>query len=267
MSIKDFNQWSSINEGVTPEQAEKVFAEAEKWKQSSGIEVEINADGLKNGWGSTYINVRDIFGYWKLDLEKSTKKGGQDSMYRETYQRGDDKKWYISYPGHWSQYNSRGRTKPGNLKTFKTIIEEFIEVKKVFDKISFFFENSLGIQGIDTTHYQSKEKYVVTLDGRDLKSLTAYLGNISYGREKKWGEIDPTKVEILLAMLSTKDYGGLKFQKPIEATGKNFAEILEILEILKDTPLDKFLEETKSGDWKEIRKKYLGRISGIKYGL
>lgn len=267
MSIKDFNEWSSINEGVTSEQAEKVFAEAEKWKQSSGIEVEINSEGLKNGWGSTYIWVREIFGLWKLELEKSTKKGGQDSMYRETYQRGDDKKWYISYPGRWSQYDSRGRTKPGNLKTFKTLVEEFIEVKKVFDKISFFFENALGIKGIDTTHHESREKLVVTVAGKDLKNLSAYCGSISYNREKKWGEIDPIKVEILLAALSSKDGGGFKFKKPVEETGKNFEEILEILEIIKDQPLDNFLEETKHGDWKVIRKKYAGRISGNRYGL
>jgi hypothetical protein len=270
MSIENFSGWSSLNEGVTPEQAEKVFAEAEKWSKATGIEIETDTKGLTSWMGSTYIWVRDLFGLWQLNLEKSTKKGGQDDMWRQTYQRSDENKWYITYPGRWSQYDSRGRTKPGNFKSFKAIIEEFMEVKKVFDKVSFFFENALGIKKIDTTHYQnSNGEYVVTLQGKDLKSLTAYCGSLGYSREKKWENIDPTKVEVLHRILSTKNYEGLKFRKPVEEAGKNFDYILEILEILKEEPLDKFLEDTKSGNWEEFQKNrnYSGKVVSKKYGL
>lgn len=265
--ISNFNDWNSLNESVTPEQTEKVFAEAEKWSRETGIKIDTDKSGITQPFGSTYIWVSDLFGLWRLELEKSVKKGRQDSMYRQTYDRSEDKKWYITYPGEWNQYDSRGKTKPGNFKTFKAIVEEFIEVKKVFDKISFFLENVLGIKGIDTQHSRSKEKFIVNFNG-NLKDLRCYFLNIRYSREDKWEKNDPTKVQILHALLSAgvgNNFSQPNFEKPLEEVGKNLKEVLEVLEILKDKPLDDFIKENLS--WEDIKKKYSGKLAGTKYGL
>jgi len=260
--ISNFTEWNSVNESVTPEQAEKVFVEAEKWSKATGIKIETDTRGIINRMGSTYIGVRDIFGLWKLELEKSTKDGR------------DDKKWYICF--ELQGVNSALRRKPGSFKIYKALVEEFLEVKKVFDKVSFFFEHALGIKKINTNHhYQDKDSYTVYIGGLDLKDLCVGINGMTdvYSRDNGWGNIDPNKVEILHKILTaTNDKmefwtGKNPLQKPIEETGKNFKEILEILEILKYEPLDKFLEETKSGDWKEIRKNHRGKILGKKFGL
>lgn len=278
--IDNFNDWDALNEAsVTSEQAEKVLADAEKWSKEAGIEIDTEASGIR-GWGSVYVWVSGIFGLWKLELEKATRKSRQDSMYRQTYDTGSDKKWYITFPGRWSQYESRARTKPGNLKSFKSIIEEFSEVKKVFDKISFFFENVLGIPGIDTTRHENREgKEVVHIEGKNLKLLNARLtGSLVYSRENGWQtvnvqykrtdkSVDPTKVEILFTVLSSSNYSGKKYEKALKESGKNLEDVVEVLETLKDYSLDKFLEETKGLDWEEVKKKYIGRLSGKKYGI
>ena len=267
--------WTHTSNGATPSSAfaNTFFNFNTVYGASGDYTIGNYTSGLTTGIssgafiGSTYIWVSDLFGLWRLELEKSVKKGRQDSMYRQTYDRSEDKKWYITYPGEWNQYDSRGKTKPGNFKTFKAIIEEFIEVKKVFDKISFFLENVLGIKGIDTQHSRSKEKFTVSFNG-NLKDLTCYFLNIRYSREDKWGKNDPTKVQILHVLLSAgvgNNFSQPNFEKPLEEVGKNLKEVLEVLEILKDKPLDDFIKENLS--WDDIKKKYSGKLTGTKYGL
>jgi hypothetical protein len=266
--IQKFDAWKALNENVTPEQALKVFDEAEKWGRETGIEVSMDKEHLDSPYANNYVYAKNIFGLWRLDLEKSTKKAGQNSNYQETYERGTGKKWYITYPGNFNSYNHRSRTFAGNFKTFKSLVEEFLEVKKVYDKVSVLFE-SMGLGKIVTDHHQSEQgTFVIYIGGKNLKSLyTAINGNttqmmVLYSREEGWKGINPEKTEIFHEALR---YVKAYYRKVSEI--ENLDECMSILESLKEVPTDEFLRDLETSGWKGIKDKYKGRIAAKKYDL
>jgi hypothetical protein len=272
--IRKFSEW--VNESVTPEQKNKVFDEAEKWAKDLGLDVTSNLEG---GW----FMVR-LMGTWTLSLEASTKKSGQDSMHRQTYSRDyDNLKWYIEYPAVFSQYNSRGNKKPGNFKTFKTLIEKF---QKIYENL-LYVEKFLETLGVDKK-ISGGRNGTVRFEGNNLKELGLnYLiggGELAYRFDKYTTKdfiydcrfvkattngvnmftresFNPEKGEIFY-------YAALAAKRPIESAGKvDTDRIIEILEILKDRPREEVWKMIEKGDWKSLADRFRGKLSGTKFGL
>lgn len=264
--ISKFEEWRNVNESVTPEQKNKVFDEAEKWAKGLGLDVTSNLEG---GWFMVHL-----MGTWTLSLEASTAKKGQDSMYRQTYTRDyDNLKWYIEYPASFNQYNARGNKKPGNLKSFKALIEKF---QKIYENL-LYVEKFLETLGVE----RKIERQTTRFEGKNLKDL-GVTWNISgdgidgsIGYDEKLGyfsrykmssnaygrhSFNPEKGEIFY-------FGALAAKNKIEESGNDFEMIDSILEILKDRPREEVWKMIEKGDWKSLADRFRGKLSGKKFGL
>jgi len=276
--ISKFKEWRNMNESVTPEQKNKVFDEVEKWSKDSGFDVTSNLEG---GW----FMVR-LMGTWTLSLEASTKKSGQDSMHRQTYSRDyDNLKWYIEYPAVFSQYNSRGNKKPGNLKSFKALIEKFQKVYENFE----YAEKFIEILGVDKK-ISGGRNGTVKFEGNDLKTLGVYYaiggawGDLHYKFDKYKTKdfiyecrfIKDTKNDVRMFTTERFDpekgeifyYAALAAKYKMEMDGNEDTDmIVEILEILKDKPREEVWKMIEKGDWESIAYRFRGKLSGKKFGL
>jgi hypothetical protein len=282
--IKNFSEWKSVNEGVTVEQRDKIFAEAEKWANSLDSKTDyitkVEISERTDGEGSFYVITR--FGAWALELEASKRKAGEDSMYRPTYVSGENLKWYVKYPARYSQYSPRANYKSGNLKTFKLQVERFQKVYENFILI----EKFLKTLGVDREVDWWAPNGTVYFTGKDLKDLgmtwkIAPDGEINYKpdsyfsayyidsdqsnhhNKNKWerSEFDVEKGEIFY-------FAALSAREVIEKAGKIDSETaISILEVLKDKPREEVWKLVEKGDWKSLADRFRGQLSGKKYGL
>lgn len=168
--IKLFEDWRSDNENDPA--VEKIATQLEAWAKSLDLECNISWYGK-----AVTCGVR-MMGYWTLEYEKSKVKGRQDDMYRQTYETKDTYKWTITFPGRTSQYDYLANTKPGNVKTFKRLIEKFMKVGEKFKMVGKFLDllNHEKYGKInDTNIYGGNVHY----SGKNLKDLYAQL-NIEY---------------------------------------------------------------------------------------
>jgi len=179
--LKNYNQF--INEHVTEETRDKIFNKAEEWAKSIGYD-NVKADLSYDGGG--YFMLNTPLGVWSLYLEASSKKSGQDSMYRQTYDKDrNNLKWYIKFPGRSNTYNHRSNTKAGSFNTFKKLFTEFQEVSKAFE-LARDFLNNFGVE-IDVRKNSN-------FSGKNLKELGVTFritndGDLAYTYDKYEGEI------------------------------------------------------------------------------
>jgi hypothetical protein len=269
--FKLFEQF--LTESVTPEQRDKIFADATKWAEGLKLDYKKN-DGF-NGKG--WFMVHTELGTWTLDLTGVTKKAGQNSNYQETYSEDrTNLKWYITYPGRSNSYNYKSNTKAGNLKTFKSLIERFEEVKKTLELAEKFLE----IVGIN----DRKLKDSVSFSGENLKNLTVSYricgdGDLDYTvdkygtkdyvyqcRYKDNGRFERTTFDATKGELF---YYTVLAGKPAidKLEGYDTDKMLEILELLKDKPVEEVWKLIEKGDWKDLEHQFRGKLSGKKFGL
>jgi len=246
---------NNINEAVTAEQRDKAISKVEEWAKKEGYK--INKSSIYHDQ-TAYIIVHTPTGAWSLNLEAATKKSGQDSMYRQTYTRDSSNlKWYIQYPGRTNSYNYRSNTKPGSPKTFIEIIEAFKEPSRLIMMYSEFLEL------IDDEYKFSDNN--IHYSGKNLKALGISFMKLTFNREKGYYFnnmiVDPEKGEFLLQALNSFESSHDKKE------AKNGKIVREILEILKDKPLDNVWDEIKNGNWKELANKYRGTIQGKNFGI
>lgn len=264
--IKKYNDW--LNEGVDPDAAiEKTTPQFEAWAKSLNLEYETDIPGYVKG-ASYYVTI-PIMGLWILKLEEGKRSTGrQDSMYRPQYESSGNYKWYMKYPSRYSQYSPRQGYLPGNLKSFKAVVEKYVEVGKVFGKAHELYD-------LLNVNAEQMKKVSVTYAGKNQKELYADLslldGNFYSPNDKtpfykarfrtletRSIDFDPLKGEVYY-------YAFLGAKPKLEL--KNADLIEEILELLKDKPVEKVWEVIKSGDWEKIGNDLRGSRTGKKFGL
>jgi len=278
--IKLFEDWRSDNEKDPA--VEKIADQLETWAKSLDLEHNINWYGK-----AVTCGVR-MLGYWTLEYEKVKVKGGQDSMYRQTYETKDTYKWTIKFPGRTSQYNYRANTKPGNFKTFKGLIEKFMKVKEKFDLVGKFLDLIDHEKFGKMCEINNGEN--VSYSGKNLKDLYATLNiqyegtlytKLNYPTEATahlWRgrhlTLDDSKLNTSSSIDSgdfDPETGALFYYALLASRSKKEPEyderLLAALEVVKDQPLEKVWAQLKTGDWESFKKKYTGSIAGKEYGV
>ena len=271
--IKKYNDW--LNEGVDPDAAiEKTTPQFEAWAKSLNLKYETDIPGYVKG--ARYYVTIPFMGLWILMIEEGRRSTGrQDSMYRPQYEDSGNYKWYMKYPTRYSQYSPRQGYLPGNLKSFKAVVEKYVEVGKVFGKAHELYDL------LNVTAEQMKN-VSVTYTGKNQKELYADLSLLNgsfisptyktpfytarFRKHEKSEllpgytvtEFDPLKGEVYY-------YAFLGAKPKLEL--KNADLIEEILELLKDKPVEKVWEVIKSGDWEKIGNDLRGSRTGKKFGL
>ncbi len=268
--IKLFEDWRSDNE-IDPA-VEKIVAQFESWATSMGLE-----HSVRNYGKEVVCDVR-MMGYWTLKYEKSTVKGGQDSMYRQTYTTKDNYKWSITYPGRSNTYNYRSNTKTGNLKTFKGLIERFMKVKDKFELVWKFLDL------LDHEKYGKLAKeQTPSYDGKNLKDLYASL-SITYDGTiySKPGFPNETNAHLWKARYINSEskndsidfdpetaalfyYALLGTRSRTEPAANE--DLLAALERAKDKPLNEVWNMLKDGKWETMITRYAGSVAGKKFNL
>lgn len=281
--IKKYNDW--LNEGVDPDAAvEKTTPQFEAWAKTLGVKYETD----KSTWGKGvryYVTIPHM-GMWILMLEEGRKSTGrQDSMYRPQYESSGNYKWYIKYPCRYSQYSPRQGYLTGNLKSFKEVVEKLMGISEVFGRAY----ELLKLLGVDE---KTLKDYTAQYGGKNQKDLFISIslpGGTLYAPgkntpnyearfrtpEKEWAayqkgasgsvfseytvtEFDPTKGELY--------YYAFLGAKP-KLDQKNVELIEDILETLKDKPVEKVWETIKSGDWEKISHDTRGLRTSKRFGL
>lgn len=187
--LKSYLQF--INEGVSPETRDKIFAKAVQWVKEMGYgDVEPNINSY-----SSYLFIRTEIGLWSLELEAASKKGSiSDYSFSQQYSRDDNNlKWYIKYPGGSSRYDHRSNKKAGNFNSLKKLIIDFKNAEDAFVIVRDF----LAAFGKEIDIYKS-----TNWQGKNLKELGVTLnmgdGDLSY-RYDKYG----TKTRVFAARFRT----------------------------------------------------------------
>jgi hypothetical protein len=277
--IKLFEDWRSDNEKDPA--VEKIVDQLETWAKSSDLEYNVSWYGK-----AVTCGVR-MMGYWTLAYEKTKVKGGQDSMYRQTYETKDNYKWTIKFPGRTSQYNFRANTKPGNFKTFKGLVEKFMKVREKFFMVSEFLDlldhekfGKLGDTNFgENTNYSGKNlkdlECGFTLPGGTIYDRVLYpnetTANLWRARYRaldmdsnvNQSEIDLTNFDpetgslFYYALLATRTQKEPEYDE----------SLLAALEVVKDQPVEKVWAQLKNGDWESFKKKYAGAVAGKEYGV
>jgi hypothetical protein len=276
--IKLFEDWRSDNEKDPA--VEKIVAQLETWAKSLDLEYNVSWYGK-----AVTCGVR-MMGYWTLEYEKSKVKGGQDSMYRQTYETRDNYKWTIKFPGRTSQYNYRANTKPGNFKTFKALVEKFMKVREKFFMVREF---------LDLLDHEKFGKFGdinfgenVSYSGKNLKDLYATLNiqnegtlytSLNYPTEATahlWRgrhlTLDDDSMKNSSRNIESGDFdpesGALFYYALLASRSKEKPEydeeLLAALEVVKDQPVEKVWKLIKSG---ELKTKYSGAVAGKKFKL
>jgi len=279
--IKLFEDWRSDNEKDPA--VEKIAAQLETWATSMGLEHKVSWYGK-----SVTCGVR-MMGYWTLQYEKSKVKGGQDSMYRQTYETKDTYKWTITFPGRTSQYNYRANTKPGNFKTFKGLIEKFIKVREKF-KITGEFLDLIDHEKFGEMNDTNIWGGNVSYSGKNLKDLYATLNiqyegtfytKLNYPTEAtahlwraRYLTLDDSKLNTSSSIDSSDfdpETGALFYYALLASRSKKEPKydkgLLAALEVVKDQTLEKVWAQLKTGDWESFKKKYTGAVAGKEYGV
>ena len=277
--IKLFEDWRSDNEKDPA--VEKIVDQLETWAKSLDLEYNVSWYGK-----AVTCGVR-MMGYWTLEYEKSKVKGGQDTMYRQTYETKDNYKWTIKFPGRTSQYNFRANTKPGNFKTFKALVEKFMKVKEKFELVGEFldlldhekFGKLSDINFGENTNYSGKNlkdlECGFTLPGGTIYDRVSYpnesTANLWRARYRALdrdnnanrSEIDLTNFDpetgslFYYALLATRTQKEPEYDEGL----------LAALEVVKDQPVEKVWLQLKTGDWESFKKKYAGAVAGKEYGV
>lgn len=257
---------------------EKIVSQFEDWAKSLNLEHDVSR------YSKDIVCSVRMMGYWTLAYEKSKTKGRQDSMYRQTYETKDSYKWVITFPGRTSQYDYRANTKPGNLKTFKGLIEKFMNVKEKFDLVCKFLElldheKFAEICKSPNINYSGKNlkdlECGFSLPGGTIydntypkKESTAHLWRARYrtldrnnnanGSQIDLENFDPeTGALFYYALLTTRTEKEPEYDE----------DLLTALEIAKDQPLEKVWEQLKTGGLESLKKKYSGAVAGKQYGV
>lgn len=275
--IKLFEDWRSDNEKDPA--VEKIVDQLETWAKSLDLECNVSWYGK-----AVTCGVR-MMGYWTLAYEKSKVKGGQDSMYRQTYETKDNYKWSITFPGRTSQYNFRANTKSGNFKTFKALVEKFMGVKEKFEMVGNFLDllDHEKFGKLRDINFGENISY----SGKNLKDLYASL-NIAYEGTLYTRLNYPTEAtaNFWRGRHLTLDDAKMKTSSNIDSgdfdpeTGALFyyallasrskekpeydEELLAALDVVKDKPVDEVWKLIKSG---ELKTKYSGAVAGKKFKL
>ncbi len=278
--IKLFEDWRSDNEKDPA--VEKIVDQLETWAKSLDLEYNVSWYGK-----AVTCGVR-MMGYWTLEYEKSKVKGGQDSMYRQTYETKDNYKWTIKFPGRTSQYNFRANTKPGNFKTFKGLVEKFMKVREKFIMAGEFLDllDHEKFSKLGNTNFGENVSY----SGKNLKDLYASLNiqnegtiytSLNYPTEataRLWRgrhlTLDDSKVNAS-SNIDSGDFdpetGALFYYALLASRSKKEPEydkeLLAALEVVKDQPVEKVWLQLKTGDWESFKKKYAGAVAGKEYGV
>jgi hypothetical protein len=271
--IKKYNDW--LSEAADPAVVvEKTTVQFEAWAKSLNLDYRIS-----EGWREEityYVNI-PYMGSWSLIFEEGKKNTGrQDSMYRPEYQNSGKNKWYIKFPVSWSQYSPRNGYVSGNFKSFKAIIEKMLSYSSYFERIYSFFEIlNIEKEWID-------KKFKASYSGKNLKTLYITLpllsGDITFpDEERKHFEIryQPEKLESEKKTWERKSFeinnGELYYYTFLGCKSKlkleNLDLIEEILETLKDEPVEKVWEKIKTGDWEKIAHDNRGKMNSKKFGL
>ena len=280
--IKLFEDWRSDNEKDPT--VEKIVAQLETWAKSLDLECNVSWYGK-----AVTCGVR-MMGYWTLQYDKSKTKGRQDDMYRQTYETKDTYKWTITFPGRTSQYDYRANTKPGNAKTFKSLIEKFMEVRTKFDMVGEFLDlidHEKYSKMRETNIYGGNVHY----SGKNLKDLYANLNieyegtlytKVNYPTEATvnfWRgrhlTLDDSKLTNTSNNIDSGDFdpetGALFYYTLLASRSKKEPEydegLLAALEVVKDQPIEKVWTQLKTGDWESFKKKYAGAVAGKEYGV
>lgn len=278
--IKLFEDWRSDNEKDPA--VEKIVDQLETWAKSLDLEYNVSWYGK-----AVTCGVR-MMGYWTLEYEKSKVKGGQDSMYRQTYETKDTYKWTIKFPGRTSQYNFRANTKPGNFKTFKGLVEKFMKVKEKFIMVGKFLDllDHEKFSKLSDINFGENISY----SGKNLKDLYATL-NIAYegtlytklnypteATANFWRgrhlTLDDSKMKTS-SNIDSGDFdpetGALFYYALLASRSKEKPEydeeLLAALDVVKDQPVEKVWAQLKTGDWESFKKKYAGAVAGKEYGV
>ncbi len=262
--IHNFNEW--LNEGMDPTTTiEKTTPIFEEWAKKLGLAYESYIPNY-GSLGANYYIKFPLMGVWTLILEKSQRSTGrQDSMYRPQYEKSENYKWYIKFPVRYSQYSPRNGYLAGNLKSFQALILKVMEVEEVFNKVK-DFADLLGFDKDMQPHFSGKNQKELSMAMRvgsgDIYAPTEKYPEyrVRYESENRYENVsfDHTKGEFYY-------YGFLLLKPKLEL--ENLELIEEVLEVLKDKPVEKVWETIKSGDWDKIAKDTSGIRSGRKFGL
>lgn len=261
--IKSFSNW--LVEGVTPEQADKEVEKMQKWADTKGIEIKVHNSDYSE---SKQIFFTTAFNFWELDLEASSKKGGQNSNYQQTYSKDrNNLKWYYTVPGQASNsYNYRSNKKAGNFNTLKGFMEIGLELEKTFE-ICAQFLSTLGLEFDAKDNYKGTHKKLVW----SIQSKTDYSVKLRL----------PSKNGISLDFSANDGWsvwfspaqGNGKRNKIDISNGSFFLELYNtlvecendldknaelVLNAISNKPFEEVWNIIKGGNWKEIVVPYRG---------
>ena len=276
--IKSFANW--LVEGVTPEQADKEIAKMQKWADEKGIEIKVHDSDYSE---SKQIFFTTAFNFWELNLEASSKKGGQNSNYQQTYSKDrDNLKWYYTVPGQSSNsYNYRSNKKAGNFNTLKGFIEIALELEKTYE-ICAQFLSTLGLEFDPKDNYKGIHKKLVW----NIKSKTDYSTGLrlpSSNRTVKleFNQSEKSYVNNGWDVWFSPAQGNAKRNHIDISNGSLFLEIYNalvecennldkdagvVLNAIVDKPFETVWNTIKGGNWKELVIPYRGRKLK-KYGV
>lgn len=267
--IKKYDDW--LNEGVDPDVAiEKTTPQFEAWAKSLNLKYETDIPGYVKG-ARYYVTIPHM-GLWILMLEEGRRSTGrQDSMYRPQYEDSGNYKWYMKYPCRYSQYSPRQGYLTGNFKSFKEIIERVMVISEVFEKVYEFIK----LLGVDE---ENLKNFSAEYNGKNQKdlyvSIKLPLGNI-FVQNVRNPDYKITTIPKIAGSYSSSSLDANKGELyyyvflacKLKLKLKKLDIIEDILEALKDKPVEKVWETIKSGDWEKIGNDTRGLRTSKRFGL
>jgi hypothetical protein len=158
--LKSYLQF--INEGVSPETRDKIFAKAVQFAKEMGygdVEPTINSY-------MSYVFINTEIGTWGLELEQAAKKGSiSNYSFSQEYSRDENNlKWYIKFPGRSSRYDHRSNKKAGSFNTLKKLMIDFKNAEDAFIIVRDFL-NAFGKEiDLNKTNWGGKSLKALGVD-------------------------------------------------------------------------------------------------------